>query len=244
MTRARDLAHSRPHRDPNRHVTQSAFDVFMERLHIAIRSLEDIVDAAGRAVVVRGDARVLPLSNNSVQLIVTSPPYAANAIDYMRAHKFSLMWLGYPPKTLTDLRGKYIGAELRSSDLIFASETANRVLQSLQQKDECRAAVVAHYFRDMEASLREMLNVLTEGRAAVLIAGSSTGSFRRKRLLALLVPTTPGAVRRRQVNTGTSLVSARVPLPTRWSLTVMCSRLAGMSVPRRSRMMTSCSRKR
>ena len=34
------------------------------------------------------------LPTESVDLIVTSPPYANNAIDYMRAHKFSLVWFG------------------------------------------------------------------------------------------------------------------------------------------------------
>ncbi|MGQ9626201.1 MAG: DNA methyltransferase [Anaerolineae bacterium] len=173
LTRARDLAHSRPHIDPNKQVKQSAFEAFRERLYIAVNSLESLADAAGRAVVVRADARDLPLADNSVDLIVTSPPYAANAIDYIRAHKFSLIWLGYAPKTLTNLRSKYIGAELRSPNLKFASEAANRVLQNLKQKDERRAAVVAHYFRDMEKALREMLRVLAKERAAVLVVGSS-----------------------------------------------------------------------
>ena len=174
LTRARDLAHSRPHRDPEKQVRQSAFESFRERLDLSIESLESIIDATGRAVIARADARSLPLRSNSVHLIVTSPPYAANAIDYIRAHKFSLMWFGHTPKALTNLRSKYIGAELRSPKLVFASETANLILHSLQQKDERRASVVAHYFRDMETALREMRRVLAGGRAAILVVGSST----------------------------------------------------------------------
>jgi DNA modification methylase len=174
LTRARDLAHSRPHRDLNKQIKQSAFEAFRERLYIAVESLESIVDVARCAVVARADARTLPIPDNSVHLIFTSPPYAANAIDYMRAHKFSLMWLGYEPKALTDLRSKYIGAELQSTNSVFASETANQVLRNLKREDERRAAVIAHYFCDMELSLREMLRVLAEGRAAVLVVGSST----------------------------------------------------------------------
>jgi hypothetical protein len=174
LTRARDLAHSRPHRDPHKQVRQSAFAEFSDRLNNAIQSLEDIVDTPGHALVVRGDARALPLADNSANLIVTSPPYAANAIDYMRAHKFSLLWLGHAPETLTALRSRYIGAELKASDLTFPSETANQVLRRLQARDERRAAVVAHYFRDMQTALREMLRVLAEGRAAILVVGSST----------------------------------------------------------------------
>jgi len=174
VTRARDLAHSRPHRDLSRKVEHNALDLFRERLTAAIKSLESIVDAPGYAWTVRADARCLPLADGSVHLVVTSPPYAANAIDYMRAHKFSLMWLGHEPKILTDLRRRYIGAELQSPTLELSSETANRIIQTLIRKDERRAAVVAYYFRDMESALREMLRVTAEGRAVILVVGSST----------------------------------------------------------------------
>lgn len=174
LTRARDLAHTRPHRDLNKKLKQSAFKAFGERMRTVIKSLESTLDTKGRAVVIRTDARALPLRDNSIQLIVTSPPYAANAIDYMRAHKFSLMWFGHTRKALTDLRRQYIGAELRTPNLAFPSETANRVLRNLHRKDENRAAVVAYYFRDMEIVLRQMLRVLDEGRAAILVVGSST----------------------------------------------------------------------
>lgn len=129
---------------------------------------------ACRADVVRGDARALPLDNDSVDLIVTSPPYAANAIDYMRANKFSLMWLGHEPGRLTRLRREYIGAEIQETDLSFPSETAARVLTSLRDLDHRRAAVVAYYYRDLQAILGEMLRVLRVGRAAVLVVGTST----------------------------------------------------------------------
>ncbi|QLQ06260.1 MAG: hypothetical protein HZY76_09565 [Anaerolineae bacterium] len=58
-----------------------------------------------------GDAQALPLPDTSVDLIVTSPPYASNAIDYMRAHKFSLVWLGRPIAALTQRRKDCIGGE-------------------------------------------------------------------------------------------------------------------------------------
>lgn len=171
---ARDLAHSRPHRDDNKEISQSAFDAFRVRLYKAIESMGNLVETTARVHVVRGDARSLPLRDNSVQLIVTSPPYAANAIDYVRAHKFSLMWFGYEPKSLSELRRNYIGAEVRSRKLRLASETGNRILHALQQEDGGRAAVVAHYFSEMEVTLSEMLRVLSPGRAAILIVGSST----------------------------------------------------------------------
>ena len=39
------------------------------------------------------------------------PPYASNAIDYMRAHKFSLVWFDYSIDKLMQKRKEYIGGE-------------------------------------------------------------------------------------------------------------------------------------
>lgn len=173
LTRARDLAHSRPHRDLNKKITGNAFDVFEKRLNTALSLTRDLCAAPGRATVIRADARLLPLPDNSVHLIFTSPPYAANAIDYMRGHKFSLMWLGYEPHRLTTLRREYIGAEVKAKSLEFASDTANQVLAAMLKKSANRASIVANYYREMEFAMREMFRVLVRGRAAALVVGTS-----------------------------------------------------------------------
>ncbi len=173
LTLARDLAHSRPHRDLTREVKQSALNVFREKLINAIESLHEISESPFPSLSLRADARNLPLATNSVQLILTSPPYAANAIDYMRAHKFSLIWFGYEPKALSSLRSRYIGSEIKPSTFEVKSETGNEIINQLKKIEEGRAAVVAHYYNEMTLSLLEMLRVLAPGRAAVLVVGSS-----------------------------------------------------------------------
>jgi len=173
LTRARDLAHSRPHRDLNKKIKQNAFNVFSQRFMSCIQSVESLSGITSSCSLFCADSRHLPLPSESVHLIVTSPPYAANAIDYMRAHKFSLIWFGFELKKLSTLRSRYIGSEIKPESLIVASETGKRIIQELQRKEKNRAAVVAHYFREMESSLREMLRVLVKGRAAVLVVGSS-----------------------------------------------------------------------
>lgn len=173
LTLARDLAHSRPHRDLSKVIKQSAFEVFKKRLENVMDSLEDISSASGKACILKGDARELPSEANSIDLIVTSPPYASNAIDYMRAHKFSLIWLGFEPENLTKLRRNYIGSELLANDLNLDSATGQAILESLQDKDKKRALVVARYYHDMQKVLQEMLRVLKKGKAAILVVGSS-----------------------------------------------------------------------
>src|SRR3546814_13429090 len=59
-----------------------------------------------------GDARDLALDARSVDAIVTSPPYL-NAIDYMRGHRMSLVWLGYRLDELRTIRSKIGRASCR-----------------------------------------------------------------------------------------------------------------------------------
>lgn len=174
LTFARDLAHSRPHRDMTKKIEPIAFDLFDKRLKAIVLALSSVSTSKGVADVIRADTRFLPLPDNSVHLIFTSPPYASNAIDYMRGHKFSLMWLGYDPKELTNLRRIYIGSEVKAKKLKFESRTANRILTELSEKSEQRASVVANYYQEMEIAFGEMLRVLVPQRAAVLVIGSST----------------------------------------------------------------------
>ena len=103
VSRARDLAHTRPHRvaDKQPRSALRQFEILMSRAVDAYSHVD--ATKVGSSNIVAGDSRRLPLRGGSVDLIVTSPPYA-NALDYMRAHKFSLAWLGDPIPRLSDLR--------------------------------------------------------------------------------------------------------------------------------------------
>lgn len=168
---ARDLAHSRPHRDETKKV-KNAFALFWEKGQKAIVAQADKV-TSGNGGVIRGDARALPLASESVDLIVTSPPYA-NAIDYVRAHKFSLYWLGAGFQEMAALRRRYIGAEVSLALEELPYPTAARSVGAVAEKDRKKAEVLFRYFRDMEGALREMARVLRPHKAAVVVVGSST----------------------------------------------------------------------
>lgn len=121
-----------------------------------------------------GDCRWLPLEDDSIDLIVTSPPYA-NALDYMRAHKFSLCWLGYPVKALAMHRSQYIGAERwTDGEGVPTPADVAATVGLVARKDPQRGRVLQRYFRDMGLAIREMRRVLRSGRAAVIVAGPST----------------------------------------------------------------------
>jgi len=108
-------------------------------------------------------------------LIVTSPPYASNAIDYMRAHKFSLVWFGHSLGSLSQLRRQYIGHDAVSGiELVELPDYASQVIASLTRVDQKKARVLHRYYSEMTRCLAEMARVLKPGKAAIIVVGSST----------------------------------------------------------------------
>ena len=175
VSRARDLAHTRPHRvaDKTPRSALRQFEILLNRAVDAYAHVE--TTEVGQSSVVAGDSRRLPLREDSVDLIVTSPPYA-NALDYMRAHKFSLAWLGDTIPRLSDLRGHYIGSERQSNaasgkDALPMSVQA--VVNSVGEKDATQARVLSRYFHDMTAAIGEMARVLHPGAPAIIVVGPS-----------------------------------------------------------------------
>ncbi len=173
VSRPRDLAHSRPHRVEGK-VPRDAIEQFEARLRKNIRSLAMLPARTSSPEIRTGDARAIQLPDARADLVVTSPPYA-NAIDYMRAHKFSLVWFGEPMEGLTELRARYIGAERASDqpDAMLPPRT-EQVIGRVRALDSKRGRVLRKYYLDMAAAIGEMYRVLRPGRAVVIVVGPST----------------------------------------------------------------------
>jgi len=172
VSRARDLAHSRPHLDETK-VPRNALEQFSLRLRKNLTSIAQLKINGVTATPLAGDARSMPIADACVDLIVTSPPYA-NAIDYMRAHKFSLVWLGESIADLSELRAEYIGSErvgrIQHATLPAKSE---QIIQQLAQRDSNKAAILRKYLTEMRSALVEMYRVLHSDSAAIVVVGTS-----------------------------------------------------------------------
>lgn len=170
---ARDLAHSRPHRVLAK-VPRSAIEQFELRARKAATALAALPPGRLSVKVYHADARELPLANESVDLVITSPPYA-NAIDYMRAHKFSLVWFGEPVGRLSELRGTYIGSEnCRDATGDGLPPVTARGIAEVSAVDARKGRILSKYFTDMGLTLAEMHRVLRAGAAAGIVVGPST----------------------------------------------------------------------
>lgn len=194
-----DLAHTRPHRakivlnkegavllgsDLNEapslrtqfltKTLRSPFEEFTKRVQQNIKGIVPHDSSKIPPSLAFGDSQNLPLPDSTVDLIVTSPPYASNAIDYMRAHKFSLVWFGYSVSDLGERRGKYIGGEAVKDNLLEPLPPhAAGVVTAMTAVDRRKGLILHRYYAEMTRALREMFRVLKPGKAAVVVVGSS-----------------------------------------------------------------------
>ena len=172
VSRARDLAHSRPHLDKEK-IAKNALDQFAIRLQRNIRSISHLETNGAIAAPMAGDARSMPLRNEAIDLIVTSPPYA-NAIDYMRAHKFPLVWLGKSVTNLTQLRAQYIGSEkINGVQHVKLPDKTEAIIGQLEKHDRKKSSVLHKYFSEMKAVLAEIYRVLRKDSPAIVVVGPS-----------------------------------------------------------------------
>ncbi len=143
-----------------------------------------------RAKIIHGDTRTLwrltekpmrstpRLSANSVQLIISSPPYGG-AQKYIRASSLSLGWLRLARKNeLRGLEENTIGrehfhkekyAKLRLTRL----DAADKVLATIATRNPLRACISSTYLREMRASFRQIFKVLKPGGYLVLVIGNN-----------------------------------------------------------------------
>lgn len=170
---ARDLAHTRPHKDETK-IPKSALEQFLFKLSKSTKGVSEMSLGSQPPIIQRADCRFLPLKNETVDCIVTSPPYA-NAIDYMRAHKFSLVWWGHSTKNLSELRAEYIGSERTKKVKQWELPSGcQKTVSAVRQLDTQRAAVLEKYLFDMSAAIGEMYRVLHRKRVALIVVGPST----------------------------------------------------------------------
>ncbi|MBP8689707.1 hypothetical protein KBH77_05145 [Patescibacteria group bacterium] len=126
---------------------------FIKNIEMMIASVSDYIEIKndlnlklGNVDIKTGDSRALPLENNSVDGIITSPPYSI-ALDYVSNDAHALEELGY---NLPEIREKFIG---------------------VRGKERTRIDL---YNDDMKNSLEEMYRVLKPNKYAAIVIGNAT----------------------------------------------------------------------
>ena len=128
-------------------------DMFLKKvksMQNELNKMAKIIKTIPDVKVICGDARKLEVDTNSIDLIVTSPPYV-NALDYYRAHMYNMLWLGMD----FDLFRKH---EIGGHSHFIVN----------------RFRLLSEYLGDMLRSMIEMNRVLKKDKLSVIVVGNSS----------------------------------------------------------------------
>lgn len=184
VANVRDIAHSR-HHFQERPENPGVLDRFATKLASAKRLFSDrdqLRQEDGAANVVAGDARKLEqVDDESVELYFSSPPYCS-ALDYTRAHIFSVAWLadllGTATETYRALGRSYLGSERaalaearveRPDPPELGVHDIDALVRKVLATDRERGWIVFRYFRDMSQVLSEATRVVRPDGHVVLV---------------------------------------------------------------------------
>jgi site-specific DNA-methyltransferase (cytosine-N4-specific) len=124
------------------------------------------------ALIIRADARRLPLADNSVDIVITSPPYGEerNTIPYVRWSKLFLLWLGMASQDIATLEkqalGGEVGVQIRRDDIPSKTFWATAEYVS---KDRIRETIP--FMKDYVATLKEMKRILRAKAMCCIVIG-------------------------------------------------------------------------
>ncbi|WFP63679.1 hypothetical protein [Mesorhizobium sp. WSM4904] len=170
---ARDVSHSRPHKvaDTNDFDVRQAFERSMEIIRKRLTQSPPNCSAE----VAIGDARSMAsVADSSIDAVLTSPPYL-NAIDYLRGHRLSLVWLGHRLADLRAIRSGSIGTE-RQLGINLTSKshlTVKNSMGDLTNLPKRFLSMVDRYVVDILGVVEEIARVLKAGGRAIFVVGDS-----------------------------------------------------------------------
>ena len=165
------------------------FEAQLAANRVRMAALAD-VKLLGQAIGAGCDARALEaadgsrLTDGSVGMIISSPPYAG-AQKYVRASSLSLGWLDMVPASrLRALEDRTIGREhhakaVWSIDRPSGIAQADALISEIARENQSRATIVGIYLAEMRSALAEAVRVLRPGGHLVLIIGDNTVCGRR-----------------------------------------------------------------
>jgi SAM-dependent methyltransferase len=163
-------------REPDPVTGEDVYRLFRTRAEKAADRFADAVPSAPVRLL-HGDARALPLADESFDAVVTHPPYSIS-FDFVRSFKIYLWWLD-PDRDTVALDRRMVGNQRRFTgepprlSIPELDERVDRVLERSRRD----GLAVAWFFKDMETVLAECRRVLRPGGALALYIGDSRAQW-------------------------------------------------------------------
>lgn len=119
------------------------------------------------------DARDTGINSESVDMIITSPPYVTS-YEYADIHQLTGYWMDFIPD-MHEFRKQFIGTSYsgNKSFEVSGSEQAQEIVNALAEKSKHIARDVAQYFNDMQEVANEMARILVPNGHACIVIGNT-----------------------------------------------------------------------
>ncbi len=112
------------------------------------------------------------IENNSVDIVVTSPPYgdSRTTVAYGQFSRLANQWLGVDNAQSID--NELMGGKSNNSDFVFSSKILNETLDKISGKDPKRAKEVYSFYVDYNKSINNVSKVVKGGGYACYVVGN------------------------------------------------------------------------
>lgn len=118
------------------------------------------------------DARKTNLPSNSIDYIITSPPYVTS-YEYADLHQLGLLWFDYP-EDWVEFKRKFIGTSHRfSKNKKNFSVIGEDIVDKLAYNSKSISHSVNAYYEDMADFLKESQRILKKGKKISLVIGNT-----------------------------------------------------------------------
>jgi site-specific DNA-methyltransferase (cytosine-N4-specific) len=114
------------------------------------------------------------LEYNSIDLVVTSPPYGDShtTVAYGQYSRLANEWLGY--NSANQIDNMLMGGKKRKFHHEFSSNVLNETISKIQTEDAQRARDVISFYEDYENSIKNVSKVIKKGGFACYVVGNRT----------------------------------------------------------------------
>jgi len=170
---------TKPQIDPDKKIPDP-FDEFRRHCQIMINGnrafYEELVAKDNLDVqcdILLEDARHTSIQSESVDIIITSPPYVTS-YEYADIHQLTGYWMDFIPN-MQDFRKKFIGTSYsgNSSLDVLGSALGQEIVNKLAIVNKHIACNVAQYFNDMQDVSREMVRILANNGQVCIVIGNT-----------------------------------------------------------------------
>lgn len=117
----------------------------------------------------------LPIKENSIDIIVTSPPYgdSKTTVAYGQFSRLALQWLGY--ENVASLDNRLLGGKASNDlEVKINSETLKKIIEKISGIDKKRAREVLSFYEDFDKVVIQLNRVMAKNGFVCFVVGNRT----------------------------------------------------------------------